>query len=152
MATSKIAVSRSKGTRRRLPGELPVSVSKLRWALVRRLVFVVPVGLLFSVTLTHVFNTEGSGSGNPAEKIAGIGLSITLFFGIIWGNGRQNRAAFAKSGGDPNAAGVLLFGVMPTRGTGTGSGGDQGYSGSSSGGDSFGGCDSGGGDGGGGCD
>lgn len=152
MTTSKIAVPRGKSKRRRRIRELPVSVSRLRWALLRRLVFVVPVGLLFSVMLTHVFNTEGSDSGNTAEKIAGIGLSLALFLGIIWGNGRQNRAAFAKSGGDPNAAGVLLFGVMPTRGTSTGSGGDQSFSGSSSGGDSDGGCDSSGGDGGGGCD
>jgi hypothetical protein len=124
---------------------------------VRRLAFAVPVGLLFSVMLTDIFGTEGSDPVNLGEKVAGIGLSLALFLGIIWGNGRQNRAAFAKSGGDPLAAGVLLFGVLPTRRRGTGSGGDQSFGSSGSGGDSSGGCDSGGGDGGsggdgGGCD
>ncbi|MCY1232826.1 hypothetical protein D9M72_453410 [compost metagenome] len=68
----------------------------------------------------------------------------------------MRRAAFAASGGDPQAAGVLLFGVMKPRsranGSRSGGSGDNGYFGdgdSSDGGD---GGDGGGGDGGGGGD
>ena len=152
MARSKIAVRSGKGTRRRRLKKLPVPLSKLRWALVRRLVFAVPVGFFFGGKLMNAFNIDESGSGTMAAVVAGLGLSFALFLGIIWLLGRSRRAAFAASGGDPSAAGVLLFGAMAPRTANRGSGGSHGDGGgSASGGD--GGCgDGGGGDGGGGCD
>ncbi|MET4137514.1 hypothetical protein [Pseudarthrobacter sp. PvP090] len=152
MARSKIAVRSGKGTRSRRFKKLPVPVSKLRWALARRLLFAVPVGLFFGGKLMDAFNTDESGSGTMAAVVAGMGLSLVLFLGIIWLLGRRRRAAFAASGGDPDAAGVLLFGAMAPRSTNKGSGGSHGDGGgSASGGDS--GCGGGGGGGdGGGCD
>lgn len=147
MARSKISVRSGKGTRSRRFKKLPVPVSKLRWALARRLIFAVPVGLFFGGKLMDTFNT-----GTMAAVAAGMGLSFVLFLGIIWLLGRSRRAAFAATGGDPDAAGVLLFGAMAPGSANKGSGGSHGDGGgSASGGD--GGCsDGGGGDGGGGCD
>lgn len=151
MARSKIAVRSGKGTRRRRFKKLPVPVSKLRWALVRRLIFAVPVGLFFGGKLMDAFNTDESGPGTMAAVAAGIGLSFVLFLGIIWLLGRSRRAAFAASGGDPAAVGVLLFGAMAPRTANKGSGGSHSDGGgSASGGD--GGCGDGGDGGGGGCD
>jgi uncharacterized membrane protein YgcG len=149
MARSKIAVPRGKGARRRRLKELPVPVSKLRWALVRRLIFAIPVGFFFGGKLMSAFPPAESGSVTLAAMAAGMGLSFLLFLGIIWLLGRSRRAAFAASGGDPDAAGVLLFGAMAPRSANTGSGGSSfDGGGSASGGD--GGCGDGGG--GGGCD
>jgi hypothetical protein len=145
MARSKIAVRSGKGTRSRRCKKLPVPVSRLRWALARRLIFAVPVGLIIGGKLIHAFNVDESDSGTAAAMLGGMGLSFALFLGIIWLLGRSRRAAFQASGGDPNVTGVLLFGAMAPRTANTGSGGYHGDGGSSSGGD-------GGGDGGGGCD
>ena len=150
MSRSKIAVRSGKGTRSRRFKKLPVPVSSLRWALARRLIFAVAVGLFFGGKLINAFNTDESGSGSTAAMAGGMGLSFALFLGIIWLQGRHRRAAFAASGGDPKATGVLLFGAMAPRTANTGSGGYHGYGDSGSGGDCGGG--DGGGDGGGGCD
>ena len=150
MAKSKIAVRRGKGTRSRRFKKLPVPVSSLRWALARRLIFAVPVGFFFGGKLINAFNTDESGSGTTAAMVGGMGLSFALFLGIIWLLGRSRRAAFAASGGDPNATSVLLFGALAPRTANTGPSGHHGDGGSGSGGDS--GCGDGGGDGGGGCD
>lgn len=116
----------------------------------RRLIFAVPVGLFFGGKLMDAFNTDESRPGTLAAVAAGMGLSFALFLGIIGLLGRSRRAAFAASGGDPDAVGVLLFGAMAPRAGNTGSGGFYGDGGgSTSGGD--GGCGDGG-DGGGGCD
>lgn len=92
--------------------ELPVPVSRLRWALVRRLSFAIPLGLLFGVMLFNGFKVNGSVPATAAAIAGGMGLSFTLFLGIIWTVGRRRRALFAACGGDPDAAGVLLFGAM----------------------------------------
>ncbi|XAS65916.1 hypothetical protein VUN84_11980 [Micrococcaceae bacterium Sec5.8] len=155
MTKPKIAVRSGKGTRNRRFKKLPVPVSSLRWALMRRLIFAVPVGFFFGGKLINAFNTDESGSGTMAAMGGGMGLSFALFLGIIWLLGRSRRSAFAASGGDPNATSVLLFGVLAPRTANTGPGGYHGDGGSSSGGDSGcgdSGCDGGGGDGGGGCD
>ena len=152
MARSQITVRSGKGSRSRRFKKLPVPVSSLRWALGRRLIFAVPVGLFFGGKLMDAFNADESDSGTMAAVAAGMGLSFVLFLGIIWLLGRSRRAAFAASGGDPAAAGVLLFGAMAPRTVNKRSGGSHGDGGGfASGGD--GGCgDGGGGDGGGGCD
>ena len=90
--------------------KLPVPVSSLRWALVRRLFFAVPLGLLFGVMLFNGFKQKDSATA--AAMAGGLGLSFSLFLGIIWTVGRRRRALFAACGGDPDAAGVLLFGAM----------------------------------------
>lgn len=158
MTRSKIAPRTGSAIRSRRFRKLPVPVSTLRWALIRRLSFAVPVGLFLGWRLNRAFNTEESGSGTAAAIFVGLGLSFALFLGIIWLLGRRRRAAFLASGGAPNATGVLLFGVMPARTPknrpgrrhsdgGSGWGGDGGGTGAGSGGS-----DCGGGDGGGGCD
>ena len=146
MARSMISPRSGKGTRSRRFKKLPVPVSKLRWALVRRLVFAVPVGFFVGGKLNSALNTDESGSRTAAAILVGMGLSFALFLAIIWLLGRSRRAAFVASGGDPNATGVLLFGVMAPRNPNTRSRGHHGDGGSGGG-------DSGGGDGGGGgCD
>lgn len=90
--------------------KLPVPVASLRWALVRRLVFAIPLGLLFGVMLINGFRVNESAV--MAVMAGGVGLSFSLFLGIIWLVGRRRRALFAASGGDPDAARVLLFGAM----------------------------------------
>ncbi|MEO3932526.1 hypothetical protein WMO79_06910 [Micrococcaceae bacterium Sec7.4] len=90
--------------------KLPVPVSRLRWALVRRLVFAIPLGLLIGVMLINGF--KANESATVAAMAGGVGLAFSLFLGIIWLVGRRRRALFAASGGDPDAAGVLLFGAM----------------------------------------
>lgn len=90
--------------------KLPVPVSRLRWALVCRLFFAIPLGLLFGVMLFNGFQLNDSATA--AAMAGGAGLSFSLFLGIIWLVGRRRRALFAASGGDPDAAGVLLFGAM----------------------------------------
>ncbi|WP_160664187.1 hypothetical protein [Pseudarthrobacter sp. ATCC 49987] len=159
MTRSKIAPRTGRAIRSRRFRKLPVPVSTLRWALIRRLSFAVPVGLFLGWRLNRAFNTEESGSGTAAAIFVGLGLSFALFLGIIWLLGRSRRAAFLASGGVPNATGVLLFGVMVARTPKTrpgrrhgdgGSGwrGDGGGGGGSDGSD----CGSGDGGGGGGCD
>ena len=92
--------------------KLPVPVSSLRWALVRRLSFAIPLGLLFGVMLFNGFELNDSVPATAAATAGGMGLSFSLFLGIIWIVGRRRRALFAACGGDPDAAGVLLFGAM----------------------------------------
>ena len=94
------------------PTRLPVPVSRLRWALVRRLLFAVPLGLLFGVMLINGFKVNDSAPATAAAVAAGLGMSLTLFLRIIWLVGRRRQALFAAAGGDPDAAGVLLFGAM----------------------------------------
>ncbi|BCW66275.1 hypothetical protein NicSoilB4_10380 [Arthrobacter sp. NicSoilB4] len=95
--------------------KLPVPVSRLRWALVRRLFFAIPLGLLFGVMLFNGFTVDGSEPATTAAFAGGMGLSFSLFLGTIWIVGHRRRALFAASGGDPEAAGVLLFGAMAPR-------------------------------------
>ena len=90
--------------------KLPVPVFSLRWALARRLFFAVPLGLLFGVMLFNGFKLNDSATA--AAMAGGLGLSFSLTLGIIWIVGRRRRALFAACGGDPDAAGVLLFGAM----------------------------------------
>ncbi|WCI09490.1 hypothetical protein PJ267_07775 [Arthrobacter sp. OVS8] len=90
---------------------LPVPVSSLRWALVRRLIFAIPFGLLFGVMLINGLKLNDSGHATTALA-GGMGLSFAVFLGIIWLVGRRRRTLFAASGGDPEAVGVLLFGAM----------------------------------------
>ena len=150
MARSTIKPRGSKRSRRPLRlKKLPVPVSSLRWALVRRLVFAVPVGWLLGGMLINAYHVDGSASGFAAAMLGGMGLSFALFLAIIWLLGRSRRAAFAAGGGDPNAAGVLLFGAMAPLTHESGSGGhhgDGGFSwgwGGDSGGDGGGGGDGG---------
>ena len=149
MSKPKLVVRSYKGTRGPRPKQLPVAVASLRWALVRRLLLAVPVGLFLGGMLSTALNLETADPSGDTAMLAGLALSFILFLTVLWLLGRSRRDAFAASGGDPQAAGVLLFGVLtPRRRNSTshsqGYGGDGGYS---SGGD----C--GGGDGGGGgCD
>ncbi|MGP4033975.1 hypothetical protein [Pseudarthrobacter sp. 1C304] len=153
MTRSKIAVRRTQGTKRRRPKKLPVSVAGLRWALVRRLLVAVPVGLFLGGMVATAFGLESADPATEAALLYGMAFSTASFLAVTWLLGRSRRAAFAADGGDPRAAGVLLFGVLTPRRRDSGRrnngyGGDGGYSG---GGDSSGDC--GGGDGGGGgCD
>lgn len=91
--------------------KLPVPVSRLRWALVRRLLFAIPLGLLFGVMLINGFKVNDSALA-AAAMAGGTGLSLSLFLGIIWLVGRRRQALFAAAGGDPDVVGVLLFGAM----------------------------------------
>lgn len=152
MSKSKVVVRSYKSSRGPRPKQLPVAVSSLRWALVRRLLLAVPVGLFLGGMLTTALNLETADPSGDAGMLAGLALSFALFLTVLWLLGRSRRKSFVASGGDPQAAGVLLFGVLTPRrrsstANGQGYGGDGGYS---SGGDSSGDC--GGGDGGGGCD
>ncbi|KUM41092.1 hypothetical protein [Arthrobacter sp. EPSL27] len=153
MTKSKIVVRRTKGSKRRPPRKLPVSVASLRWALVRRLLVAVPAGLFLGGMVATASGLESADAATEAALLYGLAFSITLFLAVTWLLGRHRRAAFAAAGGDPHAAGVLLFGVLTPRRRnpgqrGHGHGGDGGYS---AGGDSSGDC--GGRDGGGGgCD
>lgn len=152
MSKSKVVVRSYKSSRGPRPKQLPVAVSSLRWALVRRLLLALPVGLFLGGMLSTALNLETADPSGDAVMLAGLALSFALFLTVLWLLGRSRRKAFAASGGDPLAAGVLLFGVltprrMSSKSQSQGYGGDSGYS---SGGDSSGGC--GGGDGGGGCD
>ena len=78
----------------------------------RRLFFAIPLGLLFGVMLFNGFKVNESVPATAAAIAGGMGLSFSLFLGIIWTVGRRRRALFAACGGDPDAAGVLLFGAM----------------------------------------
>lgn len=153
MTKSKIAVRGTKGTKRRRPRKLPVSVASLRWALVRRLLVAVPAGLFLGGMVATAFGLESTDPATEAALLYGMALSIAAFLAVTWMLGRSRRTAFAAAGGDPRATGVLLFGVLAPRRrdsgrTNYGNGGDGGFSG---GGGSSGDC--GGGDGGGGgCD
>ena len=149
MSKSKMEVRSYKSTRGPQPKQLSVAVSSLRWALVRRLLLAMPVGVFLGGMLTTAFNLETADPSGDAAMLAGVALSLALFLTVLWLLGRSRRKAFAASGGDPQAAGVLLFGVLTPRrrNSKSHSQGDGGYS---SGGDSAGDC--GGGDGGGGCD
>ena len=87
-------------------------MSRLRWALVRRLVFAIPLGLLFGVMLVNGFEVNDPAFSITEALAGGTGFSLCLFLGIICVVGRRRRALFAASGGDPDAAGVLLFCAM----------------------------------------
>ena len=147
MTRPKTAVRSTKRTKGRHPRELPVAVASLRWALLRRLLLAVPVGLVTGGMLSNAFNLEPGDPGTEVATLGGTALSLALFITVTWLLGRTRRSAFAAAGGDPKAAGALLFGVLkPRRRTSASQGSTFG------GGDSSGG-DCGGGDGGGGgCD
>ena len=124
-------------------GLLPVSKAVLRWSLGLRLLLAVPVGVFLGGFIAGAFGLESDAEAATAGY-CGLALSFALFLFVTWRLGVSRRAAFAAAGGDPDAAGVLLFGVMKprTRSCGSGSGGYSGDGGSSG--------DCGGGDGGGG--
>jgi hypothetical protein len=142
--------------RTRNPGTapLPVPKARLRGRLILRLLLAFPAGLILAAMVIAAFGLELSAA--RTATYSGLALSYALFLFVTWRLGVMRRAAFAASGGDPQAAGVLLFGVMKPRsranGSRSGGSGDNGYFGdgdSSDGGD---GGDGGGGDGGGGGD
>jgi uncharacterized membrane protein YgcG len=144
MAGSKIAARGMRlVTRNRRLKPLPVSKTKLRWRLALRLLLAVPVGLFFGGFFVGAFGLEDDADA-AAAVYCGLALSFALFLFITWRLGVSRRAAFAGAGGDPDAAGVLLFGVMKRRSRSgdSSSGGYYGDGGSSG--------DCGGGDGGGG--
>lgn len=142
MAKPKTPTRRSRrgaGTGRLNP--LPVSKARLVWRLILRLLTAFPVGLLFGAALIAALRLEDSAA--RAATSSGIALSYALFLFTIWRAGPTRRAAFAAAGGDPKAAGVLLFGVMTPRklsgdsrsdGSGSGGGGDGGGGGGDGGG------------------
>ena len=148
MTRSKIAVRSTRRPRGRHPKKLPVAVASLRWALLRRLLLALLVGLIIGGMLSNAFDLEPSDPGAEVAMLGGTTLSFTLFLMVTWLLGRSRRTAFAASGGDPGAAGVLLFGVLtPRRRASAAQGSAFGDGGHSSG------ADCGGGDGGGGgCD
>lgn len=122
------------------------------WRLILRLLTAFPVGLLFGAAVIAALRLEDSAA--RAATFSGVALSYAVFIFTIWRAGIKRRGAFAAAGGDPQAAGVLLFGVMTPRkrsggSDGSGAGGYYGDGDNSSdgGGDGGGG---GGGDGGGG--
>lgn len=145
--STKAAPTRSAKSRHRR--KLPVAVSSLRWALVRRLLLALPVGMIIGGMLSNAFHREPGDPGTEVAALGGTTLSVVLFLTVIWLLGRSRRSAFAASGGDPKATGVLLFGVLtPRRRTSASQGSASGDGGYSSGGD----CGGGDGGGGGGCD
>lgn len=122
-----------------------MAVASLRWALLRRLLLAIPVGLVVGGMLSNAFKLE---PGDPVTEMAtlgGITLALALFLTVTWLSGRSRRSAFAAAGGDPKTAGALLFGVLTPRSRTSKS------RGSSFGGGDISGGDCGGGDGGG-CD
>ena len=108
MTKSKIVVRRTKGSKRRPPRKLPVSVASLRWALVRRLLVAVPAGLFLGGMVATASGLESADAATEAALLYGLAFSITLFLAVTWLLGRHRRAAFAAAGGDPHAAGGLL--------------------------------------------
>lgn len=156
MTRPKTAARGTKRTRGRHPRQLPVAVASLRWALLRRLLLAIAVGLVVGGMLSNAFTLEPGDPGTEMAALGGITLSLALFLTVTWLFGRSRRSAFAAAGGDPEAAGALLFGVLtPRRRTsesrGSSFGGGDFSGGDSSGGDCGGGdCGGGGGDGGGG--
>ncbi|MDR6507983.1 hypothetical protein [Arthrobacter oryzae] len=122
------------------------------WRLILRLLTAFPVGLLFGAALIAALGLEDSAA--RAATFSGVAFSYAVFLFTIWRAGIKRQAAFAAAGGDPQAAGVLLFGVMTPRrrfvgSDGSGSGGYYGDGDNSSdGGGSGGGGDGGGGGGG----
>ncbi|MET4587923.1 hypothetical protein ACVLB3_004251 [Pseudarthrobacter sp. PvP022] len=134
---------------------LPVSKARLRGRLILRLLLAFPAGLIIAAIVIAAFGLESSAA--RTVTFSGLALSYAAFLFTTWRLGVRRRAAFAAAGGDPQAAGVLLFGVMKPRSRANGSrSGDSGFNGyfgdgdSSHGGGDSGGGDSGGGDGGGG--
>ena len=147
MTRPKTAVRSAKRTRGRHPRELPVALASLRWALLRRLLLAVAVGLVIGGMLSNAFTLEPGDPGTEVATLGGITLSVALFLAVTWLLGRSRRSDFAAAGGDPQAASALLFGVLTPRRRTSASQGSAFGGGDSSGGD----C--GGGDGGGGgCD
>ncbi|MCU1532702.1 MAG: hypothetical protein JWO49_2273 [Arthrobacter sp.] len=132
MAKSKIAargVRRGTGSGRLKP--LPVSKTRLRWRLALRLLLAVPVGLVLGGFILGAFGLEDD-AGAAWAGFCGLVLSFAVFLFTIRRLGVSRRAAFAGAGGDPEAAGVLLFGVMKprSRSRDSGSGGYYGDGGS----------------------
>ncbi|MCU1522917.1 MAG: hypothetical protein JWN19_3302 [Arthrobacter sp.] len=104
---------------------LHVPVSGLRWALVRRLLLAIPIGLFLGGILINAF-----GVGTAAAMIGGLVFSFAVFLGTIGLVGRRRRAVLEADGGEADAIGVLLLGVMVSE---TGNNGDGGHSGSGGG-------------------
>jgi uncharacterized membrane protein YgcG len=144
MAKSKIAARGVRPeTRKGRVKPLPVSKTRLRWQLALRLLLAVPVGLFFGGSIISAFGLDDDADA-AAAGYCGIVLPFALFLVTILRLGVSRRAAFVGAGGDPDAAGVLLFGVMKPRSRygDSGSGGYYGDGGSS--GDCSGGGDGGG--------
>jgi uncharacterized membrane protein YgcG len=150
MANSKVTAAKGRATPDHRPEELPVPLASLRWTLTRRLLLAIPVGLFLAGLLLDPLG--GSDFGTLRAILAGQAAAFAVVLTLVWLAGRRRRAAFAASGGDPNAAGILLFGVLPRRTRPAGRPGSDGgfYSGGGSGSGSGSGGDCSGGDGGGG--
>jgi hypothetical protein len=126
MAKSKIAARGVRPeTRKGRVKPLPLSKTRLRWRLALRLLLAVPVGLFIGGFIVSALGLEDDADA-AAAGYCGIALSFALFLFTIWRLGVSRRAAFAEAGGDPDAAGVLLFGVMKPRSR-SGSSGSGGY-------------------------
>ncbi|CAI3803525.1 hypothetical protein [Pseudarthrobacter sp. MM222] len=148
MAKLKVTAAKGRVTPDHRPEELHVPLASLRWTLTRRLLLAIPVGLFFAGLLLDPL--DGSDFGTLGSILVGQAAAFALVLTLIWLAGRRRRAAFAVSGGDPNAAGILLFGVLPRRTCHAGRPGSDGgfYSGGGPGSGSGGDCSGGGGGGG----
>jgi hypothetical protein len=113
---------------------LPLSKTRVRWRRALRLLLAVPVGFFIGGSIVSALGLDDDADAAAAEY-CGIALPFALFLVTIWCLGVSRRAAFAEVGGDPDAAGVLLFGVMKprSRSGSSGSGGYYGDGGSSGG-------------------
>ena len=149
MEPPRLAMSaRRRGARSVRTTPLPVSKGRLRGRLILRLLLAFPAGLIFAAMVIAAFGLEFSAA--RTATYLGLALSYALVLWTTWRAGVKRRAVFAASGGNPQAAGVLLFGVMKPRSRATGSrSGGSGFNGYFGDGDSS---DGGGGDGGGGGD
>lgn len=98
---------------------LPVSMARLRGRLILRLLLAFPAGLIFAAMVIAAFGLEFSAA--RTATYLGLVLSYALVLWTTWRVGVKRRAVFAATGGDPQAAGVLLFGVMKPRSRANGS-------------------------------
>lgn len=133
MANPKVTAGKGRATPDYRPEKLTVPLASLRWTLIRRLLLAIPVGLFLAGLLLDPLG--GSDFGTLRAILTGQAAALAVVLTLVWLAGRRRRAAFAASGGDPNAAGILLFGVLPPRTRHAGRPGSDGgfYSGGGSG-------------------
>jgi len=115
-------VMKARGTSNPSTALLPVSKARLRGRLILRLLLAFPAGLIIAAIVIAAFGLEFSAA--RTVTFSGLALSYAVFLFTTWRLGVKRWAAFAAAGGDPQTAGVLLFGVIkpPSRANGSRSG------------------------------